>query len=274
MSGYVHGYSPRENRRLRDQAIALGDLLHNDSIFQPHSRILEAGCGIGVQTLAIASRNPTCEIVSVDVSAESVARARETVRDAGIHNVVFQQADIHHLAFPPGSFDHVFVCFVLEHLRAPDAALQALKEVLRPGGSIMLIEGDHGSAFFHPDSVEARRAIECLVEVQSRLGGNALIGRQLYPMLVAAGFEDVRVSPRFVYADASLPEMVEGFTRNTFAAMVEGLGDAAVRAGLMDAADWEKGIRDLHGAAEPDGVFCYTFFKATATKPGSGGATK
>jgi hypothetical protein len=43
--------------------------------------------------------------------------------------------------------------------------LRALLRVLRPGGSITVVEGDHGSANFHPDSAHARRAIQCLVEL-------------------------------------------------------------------------------------------------------------
>ena len=49
-------------------------------------------------------------------------------------------------------FDHVFVCFVLEHLARPVEALSILERLLRPGGTITLIEGDHGSTYFHPDS--------------------------------------------------------------------------------------------------------------------------
>jgi hypothetical protein len=60
--------------------------------------------------------------------------------------------------------------------------------------------------------------------------------------------------------------MVEGFTRNTFTAMVEGVGDQAVRAGMMDEAGWRRGIADLHRTAGPGGVFNYTFFKARAVK--------
>ena len=69
-----------------------------------------------------------------------------------------------------------------------------------------------------------------------------------------------------VYVDASLPDLVDGFTRKTFTAMVEGVGGQAVGRGLMDAADWAAGIAGLHRAAEDDGTFCYTFFKAEARR--------
>ena len=82
-----------------------------------------------------------------------------------------------------GSFDHIFVCFVLEHLSQPVEALTRLKTYLKPEGTITVIEGDHGSAYFYPDSAAAHRAIQCQVELQRRAGGNAMIGRELYPLL-------------------------------------------------------------------------------------------
>jgi hypothetical protein len=129
-----------------------------------------------------------------------------------------------------------------------------------------VIEGDHGSAFFHPENPDARRAIDCLVKLQQQGGGNALIGRQLYPLVAGAGYTEVRISPRLVYADASRPGLVEGFTKLTFTAMVEGVGAEVLKQGLMTSDAWERGISALYRTAEPDGVFCYTFFKATARK--------
>ena len=104
------------------------------------------------------------------------------------------------------------------------------------------------------------------IDLQSQAGGDALIGRRLYPLLVQAGFSEVGVSPRMVYVDGARPALAEGFTRKTFAAMVEGVGDQAVGRGLMAAGDWAAGVSDLRRAARPDGTFCYTFFKAVARK--------
>jgi hypothetical protein len=69
-----------------------------------------------------------------------------------------------------------------------------------------------------------------------------------------------------VYVDSNKPDLVEGFTKNTFTAMIEGIRDDALRAGIVDQATFDNGIRDLYRTAEDDGVFCYTFFKAVATK--------
>jgi SAM-dependent methyltransferase len=265
-NAYVHGYDPRESERLSDQAGTLVELLHADTVYLAGSTVLEAGCGVGAQTITLARRSPGARFTAIDLSATSLALARSRMQAAGLANVEFRQADILALPFAAGSFDHVFVCFVLEHLARPVQALQLLKAVLKPGGSITVIEGDHGSAYFHPDSAAARAAIQCQVRLQRAAGGNALIGRQLYPLLTGAGFDAVRVSPRMVYADSSRPQLVDGFTRKTFAAMIEGVRGAALAAGLIAAELFDAGVRDLHRTAEADGVFCYTFFKAVGIK--------
>jgi len=199
---YVHGYHPRESIRLQDQASTLVELLHSDTHYPAGSRILEAGCGVGAQTVTLAANSP--------------------------------------------------------------------EALLKPGGTITVIEGDHGSAYFYPDSEAARWAILCQVALQKRAGGNADIGRELYPLLNGAGFHDVRVSPRMVYVDSSKPALVEGFTKNTFTAMIEGVRDPAVAAGLIDEKTFDDGIQALYRTTEADGVFCYTFFKAVGKKPKGG----
>ncbi len=93
-----------------------------------------------------------------------------------------------------------------------------------------------------------------------------MIGRELYPLLRAAGYHSIRVSPRMVYVDSSKPELVEGFTKRTFTAMIEGVQEPAMEAGIVERNVFEQGIRDLYRTAEADGVFCYTFFKAIANK--------
>lgn len=263
---YIHGYDPRENIRLQDQASTLVELLHSDTQYPAGSKVLEAGCGVGAQTVTLAQNSPSAYITSVDISESSVAEAKRRIEEVGCTNVVFQQGDIFDLPFGHEQFDHIFVCFVLEHLSNPIEALNCLKKFLKVGGTITVIEGDHGSTSFYPDSEEAHKAIRCQVELQKRAGGNANIGRELYPILNTVGFGSIRVSPRMVYVDSSKLHLVEGFIKKTFTAMIEGVRESALDAGMIDQPTFDKGIKDLYRTTEEDGVFCYTFFKAVAEK--------
>ncbi|WP_327155678.1 methyltransferase domain-containing protein [Streptomyces tubercidicus] len=267
-TAYVHGYSPQEARRLGDQADTLAGLLHAGTAYAAGSRVLEVGCGVGAQTVHLARSSPGARIVAIDRSAESLALAQEyvTAREPWA-SVEWRIADLHDLPFGVGEFHHVFACFVLEHLPDPGRALAALRRVLRPGGTLTVIEGDHGSVVLHPDSIHAHEVIGHQVRLQAAAGGNALLGRALQPLLSDAGFDQVVVRPRTAYADATRPALVDGLTRKTFIAMVEAVRDQALGTGLTTAADWDRGIADLRLTAEEGGTFHYTFFKAVGVKP-------
>jgi len=263
---YVHGYSDREALRLNDQADTLDNIIHNDTLFPKDSLVLEAGCGVGAQTKIIAPKNPDSNFISIDLSEDSVREAKELINSLGIKNVEFKQADIYNLPFKDETFDSAIICFVLEHLHNPIKALKEIKRILKKQGTIIVIEGDHGSTFFYPDSKFAHSAIDCQIQLQKQSGGNSNIGRELYPLLNSIGFSDISVSPRMIYIDASRPQLVEGFIKNTFTAMIEGVGEKAIQHGIIDSLTFEKGIKDLYRTAESDGVFSYTFFKGFGTK--------
>ena len=263
---YLHGYTSQEGQRLHDQASTLSDLLHFDTLYPSGHRVLEAGCGVGAQTILLAKHSPGAHITAVDISEDSLVQAKRLTEAGNTGNIQFEVQDVNALSYKDSSFDHVFVCFLLEHMKDPIRTLTELKRVLKSGGTMTVIEGDHGSAYFYPDSEAARKAIRCQVSLQARSGGNANIGRSLYPLMVHAGFTNPYVTPRMVYADESRPTLVEGFTRNTFIAMIKGVRDLVSEEKLMDLKTFDQGIRDLYQTAGPGGTFCYTFFKAQAVK--------
>ena len=207
------------------------------------------------QTLALATRSPGASFLSVDISLTSLAETQRVIDTAGLTNVELRQADLLDPPFAPESFDHIFVCFVLEHLADPVRALVSLRRLLRPAGTITVIEGDHGSAGFHPDNPSARAVIHCQVELQRRTGGNALIGRQLFPLLAGQALAAVlglaSTGLRRLRADRS---SCDTFTRKTFTAMVGAVRDDAIAAGLIDAASFDAGINALHRTTDSDGV--------------------
>ena len=74
-----------------------------------------------------------------------------------------------------------------------------------------------------------------------------------------------------MYLDASRPGLVDGFARKTFTAMIQGVRQAALSAGLIEPHRSDEGIEHLLRTTKDDGVLCYTFFKAVASNEGRGG---
>ena len=89
---------------------------------------------------------------------------------------------------------------------------------------------------------------------------------EVYPLLASAKLDDVRVSPRMVYVDPSTPDLVASFTQNTFIAMIEGMRQPALTAGLTTTREFNAGLRALRRITRADGVFCYTFFEGVGRR--------
>lgn len=264
MLDYVHGYSKTETKRLNDQADILENLLFYDINFSDNSHVLEIGCGVGAQTVRLLKRNSSIQLTSIDISSESLAVAESKIPWEDRDRVNFQQIDIYKAQPTINTYDYVFCCFVLEHLSDPLKALSIAKNYLKPGGILYLIEGDHGAFCCHPWCREIDEVVSCLITLQQQKGGDSQIGRRLYPLARQAGYTNISVVPVPVYVDSSMPGRVEGFSKNTFTAMVEGVKEEALHSNLIDVGSWERGIEGLYRAAEEDGTFYYSFFKANA----------
>jgi ubiquinone/menaquinone biosynthesis C-methylase UbiE len=265
---YVHGYTSRETQRLLEQSLILEDLLHAGTRYQEGERVLEIGCGVGAQTRILARRNPGAVFECFDISVESIEQARAVALEEGMEHVTFQQADLYSLSYKLESFDHVFVCFVMEHVPDPAFALRIFNQILKPGGTITLIEGDHGSGFWTPETLASRKAWEGLITSQMALGHDPNIGRRVYPLLKNAGYRIEDVSPRWVYADQSNPVLLDGVINQIIAPMVYSAERQVLESGHMDEKEWVMGLEDIRQVARhPEGTFFYTWFKGVGVKP-------
>jgi len=264
---YVHGYSERETQRLYEQADILEDILHTGTAYPAEARVLEAGCGVGGQTRFLVKRSPDALFTCIDVSEKSLATAQRLKAQAGFSHVFFQREDIQHLGFANQSFDHVFVCFVLEHLDDPVGALVELKRVLAPGGTITVIEGDHGSCFWHPETPASLAAWNGLITAQRKIGHDPNIGRRLTPLLTEAGYDVQSCQPAWLYADRLKPTLRDGMVDHIIVPMVQSAEPQILTDHLVPKDVYEQGIRDLSRVDVMDeGTFFYTWFKAVAMK--------
>ncbi len=81
---YMHGYQATESARLADQARTLEDLLHHDTHFAAVTRVLEVGCSVGAQMVALARHSPQAHITAVDIAPASLRLAQARTAAAGI----------------------------------------------------------------------------------------------------------------------------------------------------------------------------------------------
>ena len=100
-------------------------------------RILEVGVGTG---LSLGYYRPTSEVHGIDLSADMLERARRKVAARGLRHVKsLDVMDATHLAFPDASFDGVTAQFLISLVPDPEGTLDEMARVLRPGGSIVLV---------------------------------------------------------------------------------------------------------------------------------------
>ena len=99
-------------------------------------RVLEVAAGTGIVTSAIAQ---TCDsVVATDYAAAMVESLEQRVREAGLENVTCEQADIYSLPYNAGEFDVVVAANVLHLVPDLPGAIEALRRVTKPGGSLIV----------------------------------------------------------------------------------------------------------------------------------------
>ncbi|HEX4693393.1 class I SAM-dependent methyltransferase [Sphingomonas sp.] len=99
-----------------------------------NAQILVAGCGTGSEAYIVASAAPDCHVTAIDLSATSIAYARE--RCAGLSNITFRQHDLNRVAELGQTFDYISTSGVLHCVPDPEAAWAGLVDVLEPGGGM------------------------------------------------------------------------------------------------------------------------------------------
>ena len=108
----------------------------------PGSRGLDAGCGIGLQTLSLAEAvGPAGHVTGLDLSPQFLVHAREIAEKAGLsERISFQQGDVSRLPFDDDTFDWVWSAnCVGYHPAEPLPLLRELTRVAKPGGSVTIL---------------------------------------------------------------------------------------------------------------------------------------
>lgn len=104
-------------------------------------RVLDVGCGTGVLLRCLLEWLPTLEVEGIDASADMLRQAQATLRDWP--QVQLFQAEVGpgpqaDLPYAPGSFDLITCTNLLHYLAAPIPTLTGLRQLLAPGGQLVL----------------------------------------------------------------------------------------------------------------------------------------
>ena len=100
--------------------------------------IFVAGCGTGKQPIFTAQRMLNSHVLAVDLSRASLAFAQRKAEELGVANISFAQADILKLGDLADRFDLIECTGVLHHMGDPEAGLEVLLGLLKPGGFLRL----------------------------------------------------------------------------------------------------------------------------------------
>ena len=104
-------------------------------------RVLDVGCGTGTLAVLVKSLHPGVDVTGLDPDPRALARARRKAARAGVE-LRLDEGFADALPYAPASFDHVFSSFMLHHLPSEQkvAALREVRRVLRPGGTLELLD--------------------------------------------------------------------------------------------------------------------------------------
>ena len=167
---------------------------------------LDAGCGTGFLSFELATRGH--RVTGVDFAPAMLAEARRKATERSI-SIRFEEADAEHLPFPAGRFDLVISRHVLWTLPHPEAAIDEWMRVLRPGGRLVVVDGQFDAGAAPPPSGSARAS-----EEYARVGDHLpfLGGRsqaEIETLLRAHGLVNVIGDPLLDLVAAQAQRMVD-----------------------------------------------------------------
>jgi len=205
---YTHGYG-EEFQRFHTARRAVDEAAFLVPHLRPGMRLLDCGCGPGSITVDLAEIIAPGETVGIDLAKAQLDHAQDLAAQRGVNNVRFELANVHDLPFPTASFDAVFAHNLLEHLREPGQALRETRRVLKPGGVIGVQDDDWGTQLLEPMTPVLEKALELLLRVAARNGGDFFYARHQKRLLREAGF--VRVEGHAMARYYGTPERVQLF---------------------------------------------------------------
>jgi len=160
---------------------------------RPYHRVLDAGCGLGADTITMA-RLVTARglVVGIDNDPAMVQKARISARRVGVNKWVRHElADVHSIPYASCFFDACRSERLFQHVRDGLGALKELVRVTKPGGRVLVADTDWCTLSIDTPEKDAERQLVRFI-ADSLPNGRA--GRELLGLFRQTALEDVRVS--------------------------------------------------------------------------------
>lgn len=111
------------------------------------AQVLEVGCGTGAMLRSLVHRNDFSGMAfGVDQSLHFIETARRFAQDENVSDrIEFRVGDAHSLDFPSATFDAVIAHTLISHVTEPTTVLREMARVVRPGGIVVIFDGDYAS---------------------------------------------------------------------------------------------------------------------------------
>lgn len=206
------------------------------------NRVLDVGCGIGLETTRLARRvGRRGRVVGIDASAPMIAEARGRAADADLP-IAYAVMDVRQLDFPDAAFDLCRTERVLRYVEEPARAVGEMARVVRPGGRVVAFDFDSDATVVDAPDMRLVRRVR---EVLDAAIPNCWMGRQLPRLFRAAGLCEIAIVPHVLMFPS-----LEVYRR-----LVHGSLDAAVRSGELTAEEVTGWWSDLSRAEDAGGLF-------------------
>jgi len=263
---YLHGFTAKEESRLRRQARFLEHRIHDRLPYRRSKHLIEIGCGVGAQTEILLRHFPELHVTGVDRSESNLEAARKHLAELqwARDRYEFVLADAGSLEFEADAFDSAFLCWILEHVGDPALILSETRRVLRPGSPIVVTEVQNASFFLDPYSPNTLSYWMAFNDHQVEIGGDPFVGAKLGNLLQAVGYRDISTEVRTIHLDNRTPGERAEFIAYWTELLLSGV-PGLEKAGKVSADTVEGMKRELAQVAhDPNAVFFYSFVQARA----------
>ena len=203
--GTMPGGVDRELTRLRDQALMMWDKEARNLQWlglRDGMSVLELGAGPGFITEQLLEMLPNSTVTFVERDPLMVTQATSYLGDKYGGRLRMVEASVMDLGLDSDSYDFAYGRYLFQHLPDPVGAAKEVIRVLKPDGKLVICDIDDRAHIFTPEPEgEAKVILERLRADHAALGGNRMVGRELFRIMKAAGFGQFDIEAIATHSD-------------------------------------------------------------------------